>query len=514
MIQKQFADKAVEILKNDKNVIGLAVAGSWLTNEIDEFSDLDLILITKEKISGDKAKMLEYANRLGKLLNGFTGEHVGEPRVLICLYDDPLLHVDIKFLTLEEFHQRIEAPVILLDTNDQLKTVLEQTSHKFPYPDHQWIEDRFWIWVHYALLKIGRGEYVEAFDFFGALRMIVLGPLLQIKNKNLPRGVRKVETQLSKEDLEQLMGTLPSYSRSSLLESLQNAVSLYRDLRNELFDSSVIHQSATEKKVMEYFKEINPQPGTFAYAPVNGIKMYYEVHGTGTPLVLIHGGGSTINTTFGRILPLLSQHYKVIAMELQAHGRTSDRNAPESFEQDADDVAALLHHLNISKAHIMGFSNGGNTAMQIAVRHAALVNKLVIISAFYKREGMISGFFDGMQLATIDNMPAPLKDGYLQVNNDPQGLQTMFNKDRERMLNFKDWSDETLTSIQAPALLISADHDVAKPEHAVKMSQLIPNAELMILPGTHGSCIGEICSNQSSEIPEATVAVIREFLDK
>jgi predicted nucleotidyltransferase len=100
MIQKEFADKTAQILKDDKNVIGLAVAGSWLTNEIDEFSDLDLILVTQNKVSGDKQKMLDYAKRFGQLLSGFTGEHVGEPRVLICLYDNPLLHVDIKFLTL------------------------------------------------------------------------------------------------------------------------------------------------------------------------------------------------------------------------------------------------------------------------------------------------------------------------------------------------------------------------------------------------------------------------------
>src|SRR5688572_24843109 len=85
------------------------------------------------------------------------------------------------------------------------------------------------------------------------------------------------------------------------------------------------------------------------YAPVNGLKMYYEIHGEGMPLVLIHGGGSTIQTTFGNIMPLLAPHYKIIAVELQAHGHTSDRSGPESFEQDADDVAALLQHLKISK---------------------------------------------------------------------------------------------------------------------------------------------------------------------
>jgi len=105
-----------------------------------------------------------------------------------------------------------------------------------------------------------------------------------------------------------------------------------------------------------------------AHAPVNGIQMYYEIHGAGQPLVLIHGGGSTIYTSFGRILPLLAKKYQVIAMELQAHGHTSDRDAPESFAQDADDVAALLHQLNISEADILGFSNGGQTAMQLAMR--------------------------------------------------------------------------------------------------------------------------------------------------
>lgn len=251
------------------------------------------------------------------------------------------------------------------------------------------------------------------------------------------------------------------------------------------------------------------------YAPVNGINMYYEIHGSGTPLVFIHGGGSTIQTSFGRFLPLLSPYYKVIAVELQAHGRTNDRDQPESFEQDADDVAALLQYLKIEKAHILGFSNGGNTAMQIAIRHPDLVNKIVPISAFYKKEGMITGFWDGMQGATLDNMPAPLKTSYLEVNNDPNGLQKMFERDKQRMLQFNDWDDELLRSIKAPALLIIADKDVMTSEHAVKMSQLIPDCQLMILPGVHGSFIGEICTGEEgSKMPEATAMMIREFLDK
>jgi pimeloyl-ACP methyl ester carboxylesterase len=129
------------------------------------------------------------------------------------------------------------------------------------------------------------------------------------------------------------------------------------------------------------------------YAIINGINMYYQIHGKGgLPLVLIHGGGSTIETSFGAVLPQLSREGEVVAVELQAHGRTSDRDQEETFEQDADDVAALLKYLKIEKANFLGFSNGGNTAMQIGIRHPETVNKLVIASAFYKREGDDPGF--------------------------------------------------------------------------------------------------------------------------
>ena len=128
MIQQQFAERAAQVLQQDESVLGLAVAGSWLTNELDEFSDLDLVVVTREKISGDKNQMLGFAKRLGYLLSGFTGEHVGEPRVLIRLYDSPLLHVDIKFVTLQEFHTRIETPVILFDREHQLQNALKNSS--------------------------------------------------------------------------------------------------------------------------------------------------------------------------------------------------------------------------------------------------------------------------------------------------------------------------------------------------------------------------------------------------
>ena len=132
------------------------------------------------------------------------------------------------------------------------------------------------------------------------------------------------------------------------------------------------------------------------YATVNGLKMYYEIHGAGNvksaladkpPLVLIHGGGSTITTSFGTILPLLEKHRTVIAVELQGHGHTSDRNSPESFEQDADDVATLLQTLTITQADFLGFSNGGSTALQIGIRHPETVRKLIVVAGVFKRNG-------------------------------------------------------------------------------------------------------------------------------
>ena len=255
MLQHRFAEKIVEKIKTDPFIVGMAVAGSWLTNELDEFSDLDLVLVTKEKISTDKEKMFDYAKRFGNFLSGFTGEHVGEPRVLICLYDEPLLHVDIKFVTLEEFSTRIETPVILYDTQGQLQKALANSTAKFPYPDYQWIEDRFWIWIHYALLKIGRGEYFEALDGLTFLRQVVLGPLLHIKNGLLPRGVRKIEMQLPSTDQEALKKTIANYERTSLFAALENCMQIYEELRSVLFSQEIHLQKATESKAKQFLAE-------------------------------------------------------------------------------------------------------------------------------------------------------------------------------------------------------------------------------------------------------------------
>jgi pimeloyl-ACP methyl ester carboxylesterase len=248
-------------------------------------------------------------------------------------------------------------------------------------------------------------------------------------------------------------------------------------------------------------------------ATVNGLEMYYEIHGNGQPLVLLHGGGSTIQSTFGRILPELAKTHQVIAVELQAHGHTPDLDRPLSFEQDADDVAALLKQLQIAKTDVMGFSNGGTTSLQIAIRHPELVNRLVLASATYKRDAMPSGFSEGLQHASFQDMPKPLKDAYLEANPDPNGLQAMFDRDVARMLAFQDISDADIRGIKAPAMVLNGDAEVVPAEHALALSRALPHAQLAILPGGHGDYIGEVCAaDKHSSIPALVTAMIEAFL--
>lgn len=251
------------------------------------------------------------------------------------------------------------------------------------------------------------------------------------------------------------------------------------------------------------------------YSEVNGIKMYYEIYGQGKPLVLLHGGGSTIQTTFGRVIPMLAKHRQVIAVELQAHGRTGDRDKEVSFVQDADDVAVLLKHLNIDKADFFGFSNGGTTTVQMAIRHPQIVDKMVLGSALCKRNGVPVQFWDFMKQATLANMPEQLKEAYLQVAPDPKGLQIMHDKDAKRMLNFTDIPDQQIESIKAPALIIIGDKDVIMPEHAVEMHRQMINSELAIIPGVHGEYIGEVTTLKlGSKEEDFVIPMIERFLDK
>lgn len=255
---------------------------------------------------------------------------------------------------------------------------------------------------------------------------------------------------------------------------------------------------------------------TSGYSEVNGINMYYEVYGEGKPLVLIHGGGSTIQTSFRQIIPILAGNRRVIGVELQAHGRTGDRDEYLKFEQDADDVAMLMQNLGIAKADFLGFSNGGQTVLEIAIRHADIVNKIIICSTFYKKSAASPQFweiFDGA--VQFENMPQALKDDFLRVNNNPEALLNMFNKDVQRMRTFKGWSDEQIQSIKAPTLVVNGDLDVGSPEHSVEMYRMIPNSRLAIFPGVHGAYLGEITTGmENSKLPELAAAIFEEFLDE
>jgi pimeloyl-ACP methyl ester carboxylesterase len=257
------------------------------------------------------------------------------------------------------------------------------------------------------------------------------------------------------------------------------------------------------------------KPLESGHAPVNGINMYYEVHGRrdGVPLVLLHGGGSTLEVTFSRVLPIFAGSRRVIAVEEQGHGRTTDRDAPFTFESSADDVAALLRYLKVDKADIFGFSNGANIALQVAIRHPELVRKLVFASSFTKRDGAQPQLWEFMKQADFSNMPQPLKDAFLRVSPDVQKLKTMHDKDAARMKSFKDVPDDLVRSVHVPTLIVLGDQDIVRLEHAVELTRLILGSRLLILPGGHGDYLGEaVMTQRETHYPELTARLIEEFL--
>lgn len=248
---------------------------------------------------------------------------------------------------------------------------------------------------------------------------------------------------------------------------------------------------------------------------VNGIQMYYEIYGSGKPLVLIHGGGSSILFDFKEVISRLETQFQLIGVDLQNHGMTGHRDIPETFEQDAHDVIRLLKEINIEKASFWGFSNGGNTVMQIAHIYPEMIEKLIVASSFYKRNGMMDGFFEGMAEATLEkSMPEPLKINFLNLNPDLSKLENLFDKDSKRMQNFQDWDEKVLTSIQSSTLFISGDKDVMKPEHTVEMWRLVSHSQLMILPATHGSyMMADFEGNVDKNLIDLTVNKVEIFLN-
>lgn len=254
------------------------------------------------------------------------------------------------------------------------------------------------------------------------------------------------------------------------------------------------------------------------YAPVNGLELYYEIHGESrpgrVPLVLIHGGGSSIHATWGEAIPLLARDRLVVAFDEQGHGRTKAIDRPFTFENSADDAAALLDHLGIERADVMGFSNGGNIALRVGLRHPGKVRRLVAISCQFRRDGMVAGFWEGLEGASLEGMPEPLRELDLEMNG-PEHLRRMFEQDLERMAGFHDWPDKDLTRIAAPTLVVVGDRDIVTTGHALEMSKLIPDARLLVVPGSHGDFLGQLeVRREGDPTTAAVMALIEEFLDE
>lgn len=233
------------------------------------------------------------------------------------------------------------------------------------------------------------------------------------------------------------------------------------------------------------------------YVSVNELRMYYEIHGEGQPLVLLHGAFSAIGTSFGKILPELSRTRQIIAFELQGHGRTADIDRPLTIEGMMEDVAAALPQLGIEQADVLGYSSGGSVALHFAVRHPELLRKLVLMSVSYTLSGVHPGLMEGMGEMKPEMMyGSPWHQEYMQIAPHPEHFARLFAKKSEMDRQIKDFSDEQVRAIKAPTLLIIGDSDLIRPEHAVEMFRLLgggvfgdtpagmPNSQLAILPGT------------------------------
>ncbi|MFL5305819.1 MAG: alpha/beta fold hydrolase [Polyangia bacterium] len=247
---------------------------------------------------------------------------------------------------------------------------------------------------------------------------------------------------------------------------------------------------------------------------VNGLQMYVEEHGSGPPLLLLHGGGSTAQSSFGAIIPVLARTHHVIAPEQQAHGHSADRPGPLSFEQMADDTAALLAHLGVAQADVLGFSNGGVVAMQLAIRHPRVVRRLILCSSYYARAGMPPQFWQGFGHATMADMPPPLRAAFTAAAPNPAEVPARFAKQVALMASFHDIPEASLRAIAAKSLVIVGDHDVMSVEHDAQLSRLLRHGELAVMPGSgHGTYLGAAEGGRpGSPLLKIGVTMIETFL--
>jgi pimeloyl-ACP methyl ester carboxylesterase len=260
-----------------------------------------------------------------------------------------------------------------------------------------------------------------------------------------------------------------------------------------------------------------PPGAQTGYAEVNSLNMYYEIHGDGEPLVLLHGALSATETSFGALLPELAKHRRVIAVEQQGHGRTADVDRPLSMPQMADDTAALLEHLGVAKADLLGYSMGAGIALDLGMRRPDLVGKLVLISVTFNNGGFHPGLIEGLAQMTPDALAgSPYEAEYLRLAPRPQDWPTLVEKNKRLDLDLPDIAPEAVSAMQAPTLLVIGDSDIVRPEHIVEMFRLLgggvmgdlaglPKSQLAILPGTsHTNVVARI---------DLLVPMIVSFLD-
>jgi pimeloyl-ACP methyl ester carboxylesterase len=223
--------------------------------------------------------------------------------------------------------------------------------------------------------------------------------------------------------------------------------------------------------------------------------MYYEIHGQGRPLILLHGAYMTIDS-MGPILPGLAETRQVIAVEQQGHGRTADVDRPITYERMADDTAALARHLGIENADIVGYSMGGGIALQLALRHPALVRKLVLASAGFSSDSMHPVALEMFPSITPEMFAgSPMEAEYLRLAPNPGDFPKLVDKLKELDTTEFAWPEEDIRAIAAPTLIILGDSDGVRLEHAVELFKLrgggvmgdlagMPDSQLAVLPGT------------------------------
>ena len=258
---------------------------------------------------------------------------------------------------------------------------------------------------------------------------------------------------------------------------------------------------------------------TIGYAPVNGLEMYYETHGSGgdRPLVLLHGNLSTIGVDFGGIIPSLAKSRQVIGVEQQAHGHTADIDRPLRIRHWADDTAALLARLGIGQADLFGYSSGSAVAMQLALDHPEQVGKLVLASFSYRLDGLHPGLMDNIGGLQPEHLAGtPFEQDYARVAPNPGDWPKLIEKIKEMDADLPQWSADDVRNLAAPAMVVIGDSDIVRPEHAVEIFRLLgggvagdlaglPRSRLAVLPGTTHITLVQRADWLSS--------MVREFLD-